>query len=205
MDIQPSKNFVPLHSLPPLPIKRCEFCQSVFITDTECESCGRQFKKDTLGTPGGEKSFYALRDQYKEDIGNFLFRFDHFLAKDAPLRVRYLSLLKKRYLTLIDYLQRSSRSQVINHAFLIEFRDLAYEMQRMKISTDYLYDMILLDESAPITAKMISILNEEFSHHRGSALKNTYGINLRFLLGTLVFYSTLCAGAVFLFSYLLNR
>src|SRR5690606_6392390 len=176
MDIQPSGQFRRQHSLPPLPVKRCSFCQSVFITETECESCGRQFQKDTLGSPGGEKSFYALRDQYKQDIGPFLFRFDNFLAKDAPLRVRYLAILKKRYLTLIDYLQRSSRSQVINLACIGVCRDLASEMQRMKISTEYLYDMILLDESAPITAKMISILNEEFSYRAGSELTNVPGI-----------------------------
>src|SRR5690606_40410488 len=98
MNLQPT--FSPskkVTHLPALPHKTCSHCGSVFITDNECESCGRQFNKELLGAPGGEKSFYALRERYRKDVGTFLARFDSFIAKDASYRTRYLSQLKKRY------------------------------------------------------------------------------------------------------------
>lgn len=210
MDIQPiNSNLQKISSLPALPHKRCEFCHSVFVTDIECESCGRQFNKATLGAPGGEKSFYALSDRYRRDVGSFLYRFDYFLAKDAALRVRHLAMLKKRYLTLIDHLQRSSRTQSVNHIYLIEFRDLVSHMHRLKITPDYLYDMVMLDPDSPMTPKLISILNEEFAGSR--YLRNLYDLRIfgsfrvSFILLTLAFYGSITFAAIMLFDYFVKR
>ncbi len=196
---------------PPMPRKACAFCGSVFITTNECESCGRQFNKDILGTPGGEKSFYATKERYTKDVGSFLARFDGFLAKDSSYRTRYLSLLKKRYLTLLDHFQRPGRSAVGSHAYLVEFRDLVVEMRRMKISSEYMFDLLELDESAVLTHKLRTILNEEFSGFGGSLLSDLWrhrfaeGPRVGFLFTTLAGYAGICVLAVLMFSYFAKR
>tara|TARA_R110002049_G_scaffold205976_6_gene376507 strand:+ start:34 stop:672 length:639 start_codon:yes stop_codon:yes gene_type:complete len=196
---------------PPMPKKACAFCGSVFITTHECESCGRQFNKETLGTPGGEKSFYATKERYVKDVGKFLARFDNFLAKDSSYRTRYLSLLKKRYLTLLDHFQRPGRSALGSHAYLVEFRDLVAEMRRMKISSEYMFDLLALDESAPLNHKLQVILNEEFSGYGTGVLGDLWrhrfaeGPRVSFLFTTLVGYAGICALAVMMFSYFAKR
>lgn len=210
MEIQPifshSKKLAPL---PALPKKSCAFCGSVFITDSECESCGRQFQKETLGTPGGDKSFYALKERYRKDVGWFLSRFDSFLAKDAGLRVRYLALLKKRYLTLLDHFQRPGRTAIGSHAYLLEFRDLVAEMRRMGISSEYMYDMVELGEGTPLIHKLMLTLNEEFSGMSGFGtifrLRIAGGPRVGFLIFTLIGYGGIIAAALWFFSYLAIR
>ena len=46
------------------PIKRCQFCQSVFITDKACESCGRSMTYHLIGEPFGVKSYYGIKERY---------------------------------------------------------------------------------------------------------------------------------------------
>ena len=46
------------------PYKRCEFCQSVYLTDNLCESCGRSVRYDLIGDPFGHKSFYGIKERY---------------------------------------------------------------------------------------------------------------------------------------------
>lgn len=209
MNIQPI--FSPSHLPPMLPKKSCAFCGSVFISQDECESCGRQFNKELLGAPGGEKSFYATQDRYRKDVGAFLFRFDRFLAPDAGFRVRYISLLKKRYMTLLDHFQRPGRGAIGCHAYLVEFQDLVAEMRRMKISPEYMYDLVELDESADLTHKLRTILNEEFSGFgigffvRLMRIKIAGGPRLGFITAIFLGYGGLCLTALWIFSYLAKR
>ncbi|PIP90095.1 MAG: hypothetical protein COW01_09455 [Bdellovibrionales bacterium CG12_big_fil_rev_8_21_14_0_65_38_15] len=212
MNIEQNYSISLRNDLPPaIPRKSCAFCGSVFVTNQECESCGRQFNKETLGAPGGEKSFYATKERYKKDVGSFLLRFDEFLAKDSSYRTRYLSLLKKRYMTLLDHFQRPGRTAVDCHAYLVEFRDLVAEMQRMKISSDYMYDLVDLDETGPLTHKLRTILNEEYSSHSSNALRSFWryrvaeGPRLGFILSLVLGYGGLCLCAIYLFSYLAKR
>lgn len=212
MNIEPI-NSAPIsvrQHLPAMPRKSCKFCGSVFVTEQECESCGRQFSKETLGAPGGEKSFYAIRSCYQYDAGWFLSRFDSFLAKDAGVRVRYLALLKKRFLTLLDHFQRKSAGAVSSHAYLVEFRDLVYEMQRMKVSADYIYDMVELGEGTPLMPKLRTIVNEVYAFKNSSTWTSIWryrvasGPRLGFLFSLVVAYACLCASALWLFSYLIR-
>ena len=196
---------------PMLPRKTCAFCGSVFVSQNECESCGRQFNKETLGAPGGEKSFYATKDRYKRDVGSFLARFDYFLAKDAGMRVRYLSLLKKRYMTLLDHFQRPGRGALSCHAYLVEFRDLVSEMKRMKISPEYMYDLVELGEGMPLTHKLQTILNEEFAGYGSAGFKKLLrwrvagGPRFGFLSALVLGPSAICLIALTIFSYLVKR
>ena len=49
-------------------IKRCLSCGSVFVTENECESCGKQFHQKLVGTPLGDKSFYFLKKTHENSL-----------------------------------------------------------------------------------------------------------------------------------------
>lgn len=49
-------------------IKRCPLCNSIYITDKECESCMYQLKYDRLGGIHGSGGFLELRDDYFDEL-----------------------------------------------------------------------------------------------------------------------------------------
>lgn len=210
MNIQPTTTQTPAF-IPALPHKTCAHCGSVFVNETECESCNRQFNKNILGAPGGEKSFYALKARYRHDVGWFLFRFDMFLAKDASLRVRYLALLKKRFFTLLEYFNRPNQGTMGSHAYLLEFRDLVLEMQRLGVDTEYIYQALEQTPETILKSHLLQSLNEiyssvgqsKFSWLWGYRLAN--GPRLSFLFVLIAAYGSVCLSALWLFSYLAKR
>lgn len=66
--------------------KRCPKCRSVFVTDTECESCGLQLQFNRLQDPFGNKSYFSIKEQEVESSKVFGF--------NLPWRTNYN---KKRF------------------------------------------------------------------------------------------------------------
>lgn len=54
-------------------VKRCPKCQSVFVTDEECESCGLQLQLDRLQAPLGERSYFGIKERAVENSKIFGF------------------------------------------------------------------------------------------------------------------------------------
>ncbi len=210
MNIQPTTNSARAF-VPALPHKICAYCGSVFINDNACESCNRQFNKLTVAAPGSEKSFYVLQARYRRDVGRFLARFDQFLAKDASLRVRYLALLKKRFLNLLDLFNHPGQGALSAHAYLLEFRDLVIEMRRLGVDIEYVYDMVELNEGSLLMPQLRQTLDEVYASYGRGMLSRWWrhrlgdGPRIGFLLSLIVAYGSLCASALWLFSYLAKR
>jgi hypothetical protein len=51
-----------------LPYKRCDFCQSVYLTDNICETCGRSVRFDPIGPAFGYKSYFGIKERYKREL-----------------------------------------------------------------------------------------------------------------------------------------
>jgi hypothetical protein len=49
-------------------IKRCPNCDSIYITDVECEFCKYQLKYDRLGGINGLRGFLELREEYFDGL-----------------------------------------------------------------------------------------------------------------------------------------
>ena len=80
-------------------IKKCTNCGSIYVNERECEGCGYQLKDPELGSPVDERSFYSIRDEYKNSQNFFEFFFLRTKSnkyKDYRNRIihRYNSLLK---------------------------------------------------------------------------------------------------------------
>lgn len=84
------------------PIKRCAFCQSVFINDRSCESCGRSMHYHPIGEPFDAKSFYGIKERYIESLNAFIQFFPVFENKKSPFAKSYIRKLEKRFLDLIS-------------------------------------------------------------------------------------------------------
>jgi hypothetical protein len=50
------------------PAKKCPFCHSLFLTDTNCETCGRSLNYELIGKPFSYKSYYILKEKYLESF-----------------------------------------------------------------------------------------------------------------------------------------
>ncbi len=75
------------------PYKRCEFCQSVYLTNNLCEACGRSVNYDLLGPPFGPKSFYGLKERYIKQLPilvTYFPVFENIKSQEAKSLVRQL-------------------------------------------------------------------------------------------------------------------
>lgn len=84
------------------PVKRCPYCQSVYITDKLCEACGRSMQYHPIGEPFGPKSYYGIKERYIESQHTFYRFFPVFEDKDSNLANSYKRNLSKRFSDLIS-------------------------------------------------------------------------------------------------------
>jgi hypothetical protein len=84
------------------PVKRCPYCQSVYLTDKLCEACGRSMQYHPIGEPFGPKSFYGLKERYIESQHVFYRFFPVFEDFNSQLANSYKRNLSKRFADLIS-------------------------------------------------------------------------------------------------------
>jgi hypothetical protein len=99
------------------PVKRCPYCESIYINDRQCEACGRLLDKHFLGEPFGVKSFYQLRANFWHER--------HPLFKVMPAPYFIPKILKERY-----RLQLLTRLMALYQYFLLDDEELLESEQR---------------------------------------------------------------------------
>lgn len=129
LDFRPDENSLYIPKEVYRPKKRCPFCQSYFITDQSCESCGRVLSFNLIGEPFAYKSFYGLKERYINQLGFWIKLFPFFEEKDSSLAKSYKRNLIKR---LKDLLLGLSSIEMINDRdrvlFFIEAKYIAHEL-----------------------------------------------------------------------------
>ncbi len=85
------------------PIKKCLYCNSIYINDINCEACGRSLVYDPVGIPFGGKSYFAIKERYVESFPLVLRYFPNFEDKNSEAGKSYVRKLKKRLFDLLDY------------------------------------------------------------------------------------------------------
>lgn len=116
-------------------IEVCPKCESIFITNHECESCGFQFRVDRLGEPFGERSFYALRDSHVSSFPIYLKLMNINLENKKGKKVRkYRHLLIHRFEVLADHFRLNEEMQ---SDFEIELRDLISELREYGVQESF--------------------------------------------------------------------
>lgn len=113
------------------PLKRCPNCQSVYLTDTSCEACGRSLLYHPVGGPFSAKSLYGFKERYYASFPFFVKYFPFFEEKTgAPAKV-YARHLMKRFDDLIQAFGTPDAIEAKNRRyFYVEMMELIDELLR---------------------------------------------------------------------------
>lgn len=144
-----------------LPIKRCPFCQSVFITEASCEACGRYFLHHLIGVPFGPKSLFRIKEHYVESFNIFQSFFPILENKKSVAANSYIHKLEKRFSDLISAFNTPG---IIAHdegkLFKIESMELIDELLRYGVSPDLLKTLLLENDNSLVGSELLLHLNE---------------------------------------------
>jgi hypothetical protein len=169
------------------PVKRCPFCQSVFIGEKSCESCGRSMQYHPIGEPFGAKSLYGIKERYIESF-NTINRFFPFLENKKSLMAKsYVRKLEKRFSDLISAF--NSIDMIANDQrklFYVESMEMIDELLRYGISPSILQALLLENDSSLVGQELLFYLQGSSSAMKAEKTWQDQVLNYR-LWGVLRF------------------
>lgn len=170
-------------------IKRCKYCNSVYITESHCEECGRSFSFHSIGEPFSFKSFYGIKEKYIEDMSFFSRVFSSRENIKSPKTKRYIKKLDKRFNDLIEaYVAMDDLVLKNARLFYIELQAIVEELIRYEVNPLFLIQIIetkLVDESYPqMGSELIGyIKNHSINHSLKRVTETKYGFYNYSLIG----------------------
>jgi len=127
----------------PEKIKRCTQCQSIFIENNVCESCGFMMDFCPLGKPLGEKSFYYMKDEYWGSLNPIVQNYPKLERKMSRNYRKYQRSLFHRYKKLLDYFYSlKDQNDLEMKLYLIELRDIIRECFQYQISEEMIFNYL---------------------------------------------------------------
>jgi hypothetical protein len=128
------------------PVKRCPFCQSVFIDENSCDACGRSMHYHLIGAPFSPKSFYGIKERYIESLNVFNRFFPQFENKKSIEALSYVRKLSKRFADLVSAFNSTELMATSERKlFYIESMELIDELLRYGTASQALE--LLLEEN----------------------------------------------------------
>ncbi len=193
------------------PIKRCPNCQSVYLTDTNCEACGRSLLYHPIGEPFGPKSLYGFKERYYESFSTVVKYFPVFENKNAPHARSYVRKLLKRFDDLLfAFGDDETISSQNRRLFYVETMEMMDELLRYGVHSALLQEKIesasfangsLLSEQLLIylseskkDIKLESSWGKQFLNHR------LFGLRVEMILKTTLVAATVVAVAIAYYS-----
>jgi hypothetical protein len=154
------------------PIKRCPNCQSVYLTDTQCEACGRSLLYHPIGEPFSAKSLYGFKERHYGSFSILLKYYPIFENKKSEDSKSYVRNLMKRFDDLLQAFGEANAIPSNNRRFFyVEMLELIDELLRYGVSSHTLQFKIEArdTETGPLlTQELIYYLHE-------SQLENNLG------------------------------
>lgn len=141
------------------PFKRCEHCQSVYLTDNICESCGRSVRYDLIGEPFSFKSYYGIKGRYVEELPMIVRHYPIFENTNSILAKAYIRQLQKRLGDLAQIIEHDQKKIFDMEAFEIINELLFYALPvdhiRFSLGNNFAYEKYLVTAAATIVPKKI--------------------------------------------------
>jgi hypothetical protein len=175
------------------PYKRCEFCQSVYLTDNLCEACGRSVRFDLLGPAFGYKSFYGIKERYQNSLPSAIQSYPIFENIKSDQAKSFIRKLQKRLENIASTLAIFTDTKkifvsegcAIIHELL--FYGVAAEAIIISLHNNVELEKSLLESSLVISSKQ-SWYTEILSYRLGGILRVkfvliTCTLTMIFLLG----------------------
>ncbi len=187
------------------PIKRCPYCQSVYISDKLCEACGRSLLYNPIGIPFGPKSFYGMKERYIENqnvINRFFPQFENIKSPKAQSYVRNLS---KRFTDLISAF---NSIELINASdrklFYVESIEIIDELLRYSVHPQIIQTLLEENDASLIGQELLLYLQNaritiepELSWQKAFLLHRLWGlIKVEYLLKVIIITATVLTMAV---------
>jgi hypothetical protein len=146
-----------LKYIPNTPTKTCPKCDSIFVTSTECESCGLQLAVNFIGEPLDRKSFYTLQEKYVKE-----FKRAYFTSSRNKLKDEYKRAIWHRFDILLNFFPDPENDHF--SFFSIELKDLVEELLLFRFSPDKLKFKCAQSE-VPALKKYITEIMTEWNHN----------------------------------------
>lgn len=193
--------------------KTCPKCQSVFVTDKECEACGFQLAYNPVGEPFGERSFFNLKEVFLHEFkGKYLLVRYGFLKDDSSFK-KYKRSVLKRFEVLCDYFFNQNDGDRENRKlFLFEAQEIIKELRMFNVPKSYLWMTLEKGEDHPFFEVLAREVKDDglAKDSFGSLLLSTipsnlrefqsWGIILQFLVGS----GAIIAAAYLVMKYLIS-
>jgi hypothetical protein len=167
------------------PIKRCPNCQSVYLTDTNCEACGRSLLYHPIGEPFSAKSLYGFKERYYASFPVITKYFPFFENKTAPQAKTYSRQLLKRF---DDLLEAFGTQDAINGSerrfFYVEMLELMDELLRYGIGPIMLQQKVegrIMETGPLLSQKILEYLIEAQKENKLSKPWTELFLNHRFM------------------------
>ena len=146
------------------PIKRCPNCQSVYLTDTSCEACGRSLLYHPIGEPFSSKSLYGFKERYYSSFSQFVKFFPFFENKVGPKALSYSRHLLKRFDDLLAAFGTANAISNNNRRFYyVEMLEIIDELLRYGVNPVVLQQKVenqILENGSLLSQKIIEYLHE---------------------------------------------
>lgn len=140
-----------------LPYKRCEFCQSVYLTDNLCESCGRSVRYDLIGEAFGYKSFYGMKERYIQALPAIARWYPLFEDTNSAHAKSYKRQMQKRLGDLANIIEHTDKN-IIKMEALELINELLYfgipkDFIRFCVGTNFELEKYLVEAAQIISPK----------------------------------------------------
>lgn len=189
------------------PIKRCPACQSVFLTDTNCEACGRSLLYHPIGAPFSAKSLYGFKERYYASFPFYMQYFPIFEEKTGAAAKMYVRQLVKRFDDLIMAFGMNNTIETKNRRyFYVEIMELIDELLRYGTDALVIQQKIenkMLDTGPLLTQELLLYLVESKKENKlsrpwGELMLNHRigGLRVEYILKAFLITATVVAIAV---------
>ncbi len=193
----------------PTKVKTCPRCSSFFITETRCEDCGFVPQEERWGKPYGERSFFALKENYWAKAPIWMKHFPLLETKSSQAADAYKKFLLLRYRHLLDFFAQNATVHPYRSHFYFELKCLVEELLDYPGSTELMLTALpYLDDGrmSPIFEEIGRLIQEKKQKNKNSnALENltkicggTQNLNLIVLV---IMITAFCAATLQAFPY----
>jgi len=163
-DFQMTQKTLQIPSSAYLPIKRCLFCQSIFINDKTCESCERSMHFHPIGRPFGAKSMYGIKERYIESLNIFNRFFPVLENKKSPIAKSYIRKIEKRFADLLSAF--NSKDMIASDErklFYVESLEIINELQRYGMDISIMQSLLEENDNSLVGQELLYYLGSEKS------------------------------------------
>lgn len=156
------------------PVKRCPNCQSVFLTDTTCEACGRSLNYHIIGEPFSAKSLYGFKERYYASFPVWVKYFNIFEDKKGAAAQSYVRQLSKRFDHLLEAFGDQQTIGTKNRRyFYVEILELIDELLRYGVESIIIgqkIEMRSMETGSLLTQELLFYLNDSAKQNRPEAV-----------------------------------